>query len=928
MQTRLIPLLTAFSILLAASQARAQCADWQVGPLDNGGAANGTDGPIRAMYPFDPDGAGPLPVMLVAAGQFTSIQGVSASNIAARDPATGMWQPLGSGTDDVVYALTVYNGELIAGGSFTHAGGVGTNHVARWNGSSWQTLPYGGNPDGVNNLVTSLAVYNGKLIVGGAFTMAGGAVFAHDIASWDPVSSWQTLGVGVGCNVLNCGGQVMCLTTWGGDLIAGGSFTYAGNQPASYTARWDGTSWHAMGGDKNGDVTCLQPFNGELIAGGRFSQVDQYPGSHVDASNIARWNGSAWQALGSGTDSDVLSLSVYNGTLIVGGGFDHAGGIAVNDIAGWNGSSWTALGAGIQGSFDYVESMMVYNAELVVGGSFSFAGGQPANSMARWNGFEWVPFGGGSAGIVFAMTNYIGRVVAGGDFHQNTNVGAAAHAIAGWDGVSLSAYGTGMDAAVIALKSFKYPGLFGDSELIAGGLFTHAGGVAANRIARWDQDPLIAFPPPAWQAMGSGFNSGVYAIERYNSATYAGGPFTFSTSTVNHIARWNETTKLWEAVGTGMNGAVRALKTFGSYLYAGGDFTTAGGVSTGGLARWDGTSWSQVGGVFNGTVYALEVHNGLLVIGGLYPGINSSPNLAYYTGSFYSTFATGGTNGAVRSLRSTGTRLYIGGTFSTAGGVSASNVAYWDGFWHEVAGGANDVVYALAAFNGEIHAGGVFTAVDNGALASPRWAKFTPTGVPWFVSQPFSQTIQVGDNVSFTAQPAPGYPGVSFQWNRNGVPLLDGLTPGGSTLSGATTPTLTLTSAVFADNGGYQMVLMSPCGNDSSVVATLDFTGVTGVAPPGPTGATVFETAGPNPTRGPSQLAFSLAVEAQTRFRVYDLAGRLVRVIDMGRLPAGPHQGTWDARDSNGQRVHAGLYFVSLEVDGQRLGDKRLTVLH
>jgi hypothetical protein len=926
MQARLIPLLIAFSILLTASQARAQCADWQVGPLDNGGAANGTDGVISAMYPWDPDGAGPGSAVLVVAGQFTSIQGVSASNIAARDPATGMWQPLGSGTDGAVACLTVYNGELIAGGSFAHAGGVPTNNIARWNGSSWQTLPYGTNPDGVNNRVNALTVYNNKLIAGGAFTLAGGAVYAHDIASWDPVSSWQTVGVGVGCNVLNCGGQVMCLTTWGGDLIAGGDFSDAGNQPARTVARWNGSSWLPLGGGTNGErVTCLQPYNGELIVGGEFSQVDQHPGGYVAASNIARWNGSAWQALGSGTNSDVLSLSVYKGVLMVGGGFSLAGGVGASDIAGWNGSSWTALGAGIGSS--WVSSLMVFNAELVAGGYFNLAGGQPANSIARWNGFEWLPFGGGSAGIVFAMTNYTGRLIAGGDFHQNTNVGAAAHAIAGWDGVSLSAYGNGMDASVVALKSFKYPGVRGANELIAAGLFTHAGDVAANYIARWDQS-LIAFPPPAWQAMGSGFNSGVYAIERYNSATYAGGAFTFSTSTVNHIARWNETTQLWEAVSTGMNGAVRALKVFGSYLYAGGDFTTAGGVSTGGLARWDGASWSQVGGFFNGTVYALEVHNGLLVIGGVYPGINSSPNLAYFTGSFYSTFATGGTNGAVRSLASTGTRLYIGGTFSSAGGVPASNIAYWDGSWHEVAGGANDIVYALASFNSEIHAGGVFTAVHGGALASPRWAKYSQTGVPWFVSQPFSQTIQVGDNVSFTAQPAPGYPGLSFQWNRNGVPLLDGLTAGGSMLSGATTPTLTLTSAVFADGGGYQMVLMSPCGNDSSVVASLDFTGVTGVAPPGPNGATVFEAAGPNPTRGPSQLAFSLAVEAQTRFRVYDLAGRLVRVIDMGRLPAGPHQGTWDARDDHGQRVHAGLYFVSLEVEGQRLGDKRLTVLH
>ena len=43
-----------------------------------------------------------------------------------------------------------------------------------------------------------------------------------------------------------------------------------------------------------------------------------------------------------------------------------------------------------------------------------------------------------------------------------------------------------------------------------------------------------------------------------------------------------------------MNLPVFALKAYNGYLYAGGQFTTAGGVSTGPLARWDGTSWSVV----------------------------------------------------------------------------------------------------------------------------------------------------------------------------------------------------------------------------------------------------------------------------------------------------------------------------------------------
>lgn len=39
-----------------------------------------------------------------------------------------------------VYALAVYDGELIAGGNFTNPG----DFIARWDGSVWQSLASGG----------------------------------------------------------------------------------------------------------------------------------------------------------------------------------------------------------------------------------------------------------------------------------------------------------------------------------------------------------------------------------------------------------------------------------------------------------------------------------------------------------------------------------------------------------------------------------------------------------------------------------------------------------------------------------------------------------------------------------------------------------------------------------------------------------------
>jgi hypothetical protein len=48
---------------------------------------------------------------------------------------------------------------------------------------------------------------------------------------------------------------------------------------------------------------------------------------------------------------------------------------------------------------------------------------------------------------------------------------------------------------------------------------------------------------------------------------------------------------------------------------------------------------------------------------------------------------------------------------------------------------------------------------------------------------------------------------------------------------------------------------------------------------------------------------------------------------DFGRLGPGRHQVNWEARDDEGGAIHSGMYFVSLEVNGQTLGNKRVTII-
>jgi FlgD Ig-like domain len=913
--------LAVFVIALAPAAAFASCADWQVGPLQNSQAGNGTDDFVHALSTWDPDGAGPLPARLVVGGQFNSIAGVPAHKLAYFDAVDEQWHgPAADGLFADVRALCAYNNDLIVG--------AGTSwdmiHMiaGRWDGTRWNQL--GGDfcitgfTNATPDWMRSLVVYNGALIGGGNFTAWGdpnqvggcGGQYGYGLAVWDDASHWRD-------NIAYQPSDVLALTQYGSLLYAGGQFQH-------YIQAWNGTSWSNLGLGANHAVQALQVWNGGIVAAGAFTTMGGQAANHV-----AFWNASSlsWSTFGGGLDDSVFALTVFNGDVIAGGKFITAGGSTVNNIARWNGSSWVPLGGGMNGT---VWALTVYNGELIAGGEFTSVGVQPANHLARWDGAQWSAFGGGSTNGVMALTTYGGRMIAGGDFQQSTSTAQTAHDIVGWDGTVMAAYGTGMDGTVQALKSYVIgKGANQTFELVAGGWFTHAGGVAANYVAKWDQG-LLVIGGSAWAAMGNGFDGPVYAIERATvgtvTNTYAGGNFNWSGSTfVGGIARWNVSTGLWEALAA-MNGPVYALRLYGGYLYAGGAFTTAGGVSTGGFARWNGSAWSACGGFFNGTVFALEVYDGQLVIGGLYPGIGGSPNLAQFDGSFYSTLGTGGTNAVVRALNASGTRLYLGGDFTAADNVTVSHAAYWDGAMHDVNGGANLSVNAIAPFHGEAHVGGTFGSVRSATLASPSWARWLETGTPWIVWAPGSQTVDWRANATFTVVPAVGYDSLTYQWYKDGVPLADGYSVSGGTISGATGPVLNLGHVETSEAGNYSVVVSNACGNVTGGPATLSVYPTAGVATRVP-GASVFESLGPNPAHGATRVAFALAREARVRVVVYDVAGRQTRALDLGAIAAGEHSASWDGRNDGGSLAATGLYLVEVAVDGKRLGVRRVAML-
>ncbi len=205
---------------------------------------------------------------LYVGGAFTHAGGVPAMCIASWDGSS--WAALGSGAGGWhthVIDVTVYDNKLIMGGWFTEAGGVAASKVAAWDGTSWS--PLGSGIQG--SVVIALEAHDGKLFAAGDFSGP-----SANVAYWDGIS-WHPMGSGTDANCWS-------LSSFNGRLIVGGTFTTAGGVPASHIAAWDGQSFSPLNGGLDAYADMLIPYAGSLIAGGGFLNADgQY------SPYLARW---------------------------------------------------------------------------------------------------------------------------------------------------------------------------------------------------------------------------------------------------------------------------------------------------------------------------------------------------------------------------------------------------------------------------------------------------------------------------------------------------------------------------------------------------------------------------------------------------------------------------------------------------------------
>lgn len=285
--------------------------------------------------------------LVYAGGSFTGMGGVAnTTRIAVWNPTTQTWAALGTGITGAatsVFAITEdASGNIYAGGTFTGAGGVAnTSQLAKWNGAAWVSIT----PTVANNSVLAIAFDNvGNLYAGGSFTTING-VAAVGIAKFDG-TTWTALAAGPTGVSIN---SLLFDRAW--NLYVGGTYTFTSTNIAKYVPSTN--TWVALGVGLTGGAVRGIAFDdgGNLYVGGQFTASGA-----VTLTKLARWTGSGWFPLSTGTagGTNAVSEMTWNGIqhlLYIGGVFTSAGGISTPDSAvTWNGGGFGFLDVDLPGT--------------------------------------------------------------------------------------------------------------------------------------------------------------------------------------------------------------------------------------------------------------------------------------------------------------------------------------------------------------------------------------------------------------------------------------------------------------------------------------------------------------------------------------------------------------------------------------------------
>ena len=658
--------------------------------------------------------------------------------------------PGSSGVDDEIFAMTTDGKNLYIGGAFRRAGELDLNNMTVWNGEAWGRVGIGpGVQNGVNGFVNAMAILYGVLYTGGQFDSGGGRAMMN-IGAYD-IQRREWYGIG-DISATSGFASVNAICVDGDNIYVGGVFDRVDGRPMENIAGYNvlAKRWFPLDSGIQGTVNAIAKGPDGIYVGGSFSSAGS-----VAAASIARWDGGEWHELDGGVKGFVNAIAVMDSSVFVAGGFTQAGDTIVSNIARWrpDTTTWTRLSGlfwimGQNGEPDNVErlegngvdnvvrSLTVRGNELYVGGTFlsAYPGDYTTSPVAvryvaRWyefpgdpkyNTLTWSRLGQGVNGFVNAMEYYDGGVYAAGSFTRAE--GQPADGIARWDGLRWYSLASGTGNNIFALDA-------AEGDIWVGGVFNQPGEGKGNRLAYLNGSK--------WELVPGKFSGNVFSLAVHGDWVYVGGQFDGVGSLQSkNVVRWNRITNEWSTLGSkgsplnpDGNDFVSEFAFDGDYVYLGGDFTTAGGIPAYSIVRWNSATdtWESLGRGINGQVFAILPHGDDVYVGGRFLGAGnllSGPardalNIALWKDGEWMTLGEG-VDEVVWDMILKENKVYVGGSFDSAGTMPAKRIVAWDlerGEWTGVGTGLDDhflpMVSSLSTDGRYIYAGGNFTTTGN-----------------------------------------------------------------------------------------------------------------------------------------------------------------------------------------------------------------------
>jgi len=218
--------------------------------------------------------------------------------------------------------------------------------------------------------VRALESFDGKLVIGGLFSSFNG--FARpNLLSWDGVASYGM----PGAFELSTH-RVWAIRIFNGDLVVAGR-----EEARGHIARWDGASWHNMGGGLPAEARSMIQWGEDLVVG------------CADGA-VLRWDGAVWLPMGT-FNGAVLALEEYQGELFIGGAFTGSSGspTPLNRLARLTTDGWEQVATGFNAQVNCLRSD---DLGLLIGGSFTYdgSGQMELNRCARLQGNALLPLAG------------------------------------------------------------------------------------------------------------------------------------------------------------------------------------------------------------------------------------------------------------------------------------------------------------------------------------------------------------------------------------------------------------------------------------------------------------------------------------------------------------------------------------------------------